>query len=272
VIAFLLGSAVTASAQPNAPFQCFANGGVSTPARSEDITALVGDFVLNCVGGNATALNALVPTVNIQVFLNTSLTSRLITTSTSGTQYSEALLLLDEPAPANQFACVGTNANSPTACEAWGDGTGSTTVGYYGGGTVGGATVCNSVPFINTSPATTCVPGNNKNVFQAIQTTSNSVTFIGIPVDPPGTSGSRVIRITNIRGNANALGVAGANATPTPIVETISPNPPQFLPVSNPSQTVAFIQRGLVFSIQAATCPTASSTCTVGSTITTATL
>jgi len=42
VVAFLLGSAVTASAQnPNSPFQCFANGGVSTPARSEDITALV---------------------------------------------------------------------------------------------------------------------------------------------------------------------------------------------------------------------------------------
>ena len=75
VIAFLLGSAVTASAQPNAPFQCFANGGVSTPARSEDITALVGDFVLNCVGGVPTAYGAQVPQVNIQVFLNTSLTS-----------------------------------------------------------------------------------------------------------------------------------------------------------------------------------------------------
>src|ERR1700687_5632964 len=86
VIAFLLGSAVTASAQPNAPFQCFANGGVSTPARSEDITPLVGGFVLNCVGGVATAANALIPSVNIQVFLNTSLTSRLLTTSSSGVQ------------------------------------------------------------------------------------------------------------------------------------------------------------------------------------------
>jgi len=75
------------------------------------------------------------------------------------------------------------------------------------------------------------------------------VTFLGVPIDPPGTSGSRVVRITNVRGNANALGVAGANATPTPIVETISPTPPQFLPVSNPSQTVAFIQRGLTFGL-----------------------
>src|SRR5713101_7264352 len=81
VIAFLLGSAVTASAQANNPFQCFANGGVSTPARSEDITALVGDFVLNCVGGQPTAFGGVIPAVNVQVFLNTSLTSRLMNTS-----------------------------------------------------------------------------------------------------------------------------------------------------------------------------------------------
>src|SRR5258707_860630 len=104
VIAFLLGSAVTASAQ-NAPFQCFANGGVSTPARSEGITELVGDMVLNCVGGIPTAPGQPIPQVNVQIFLNTSLTSRLLTTSTSGPQYSEALLILDEPLPGAQFAC-----------------------------------------------------------------------------------------------------------------------------------------------------------------------
>jgi hypothetical protein len=156
--------------------------------------------------------------------------------------------------PQFQFACVGNASVTGTACEAWGNGSGNTSAGYYGNGTVGGATVCNSVPFINSVPATTCTPGNNKNVFQAIQTTSNSVTFIGVPIDPPGTVGNRIVRITNVRGNANALGVAGANATPTPIVETVSPNPPQFLPVSNPSQTVAFIQRGLVFSVTAPNC------------------
>jgi len=274
VIAFLLGSAVTASAQTNAPFQCFANGGVSTPARSEDITALVGDFVLNCVGGSPTAFGGQIPPVNIQVFLNTSLTSRLINTGggCGGSGCSEALLLLDEPAPANQSACVGSG-NTITTCNGFGNGSGNTTVGYYGGGTVGGNALggCTNVPYTVVS-GQTCFPGNNKNVFQAIQTTSNSVTFIGIPIDPPGTSGSRVVRITNVRGNANALGVAGSNATPTPIVETISPNPPQFLPVSNPSQTVAFIQRGLVFTVQAPNCPTNGSPCTVGSAITTGTL
>jgi len=277
VIAFLLGSAVTASAQPNAPFQCFANGGVSTPARSEGITELVGDLVLNCLGGNPTAPNTQIPAVNIQVFLNTSLTSRLMSTATGcGTLgCSEALLLLDEPAPAAQFPCIGAGITI-TVCNGFGNGSGNTTAGYYGGGTVGGNTLgaCTAVPYF---PVTgqPCLPGNNKNIFQAIQTTSNSVTFIGVPIDPPGTSGSRIVRITNVRANANALGVAGANATPTPIVETISPNPPQFLPVSNPSQTVAFIQRGMVFSVQAATCVPSSGngfTCSPGSTITTGTL
>jgi hypothetical protein len=271
VIAFLLGSAVTASAQaPPNPLQCFANGGVSTPARSEDITALVGDLVVVCTGGVPTPFGGIVPSTNIQVFLNTSLTSRLLTTSSSGPQFSEALMLVDEPAPGNQFGCASPSApsNTPTICNAFGNGSGNTTSAYYGGGTVGGNASgnCTSVPYIAVT-GQPCSPGNNKNVFQAIQTTSNSVTFLGIPVDPPGTSGSRTFRITNVRGNANALGVAGANATPTPIVETISPTSPQFLPVSNPSQTVAFIQRGLVFSLQACTSSSSSGVCSLSGTV-----
>src|ERR1700722_15175489 len=88
VAAFMLGSAITASAQ-TAPFQCFANGGVSTPARAEGLTELVGDLVLNCTGGTPTPFGAVINPVNIQVFLNTALTSRLLTTSTTGSQWSE---------------------------------------------------------------------------------------------------------------------------------------------------------------------------------------
>src|SRR5262245_51036499 len=91
VIAFLLGSAVTASAQ--GPFQCFANGGVSTPARSEGLTELVGDLVLNCIGGIPTAPGVSIPPVNIQVFLNTALTSRLLIATSTTQQFSEALLI-----------------------------------------------------------------------------------------------------------------------------------------------------------------------------------
>jgi len=267
VLAFMLGSAVTASAQ-NQPFQCFANGGVSTPARAEGLTELVGDLVLNCQGGVPAGFGQVINPVNIQLFLNTALTSRLLgTTSTSANNFSEALLLLDEPLPTNQVACSTTS----TICPAYGIGSGNSATtgigtpnaanGYYGPGTIGssntnpvyvpfigngGACVFTSVGAPGNVPASAFgCPGNNRNVFQGIQTTSNSVTFLAVPIDPPGTTGFRTIRITNIRGNANALGVAGSNATPTPIVGTVSPNPPQFLPVSNPSQTLAFIQRGL---------------------------
>jgi len=284
VLALMLGSVVTASAQTT-PFQCFANGGVSTPARAEGLTEIVGDLVLNCQGGTPAGFGLPINPVNIQVFLNTALTSRLLTTSTT-TVYSEALLLLDEPLPQNQFAC----SNSSTICPGYGtsngagfgtqSGTGftplvpqyqtvggNTSNGYYGAGVTGSAFPSAALPYGFAEGGFPCTgagqagpagiivgcPGNNKNIFQGLQTTSNSVTFLAVPIDPPGTSGSRTIRITNIRGNANALGVAGSNATPTPIVETISPNPPQFLPVSNPSQTVAFIQRGLVASLLAVT-------------------
>jgi len=255
VLAFLLGSAVTASAQ-SAPFQCFANGGVSTPARAEGLTELVGDFVLNCVGGTPTPLGAQIPQVNVQVFLNTSITSRLLGGSSTLT---EAFLLLDEPLPANQFAC--NPGGSSTVCPGYGNGIGATGAGYYGGGVIGsssGACVNTGSPLTSTPTGILGCPGNNRNIFQGLLTASNSITFLAVPIDPPGTN-NRVVRITNIRGNANALGVAGANATPTPIVETISPTPAQFLPVSNPSQTVAFIQRGLVASLLAVTATTGSS-------------
>jgi hypothetical protein len=136
-------------------------------------------------------------------------------------------------------------------------------VGYYGGGAIGSNVAGCTAGSGNAIPAGQC-PGDNKNVFQAIQTTSKSVTFLGVPIDPPGSSGSRVVRITNIRGNANALPVAGANASPTPIIETVSATPPQFLPVSNPSQTVAFIQRGLTFGLfTSATSSTVASSVTL---------
>jgi hypothetical protein len=219
----LVGLSGAAFAQPAGPFQCFANGGVSTPARAESVSELVGDYVVVCVGGTPTLVGSLVPLLDIQVFLNTSLTSRLLADN-----WSEALLLMDEPTPQTQRICgsQGDMQTSPGFCSITGTGTGS---GTYNG------------------------TAGRPNVFQSRQTTTNSVTFFGVPIDPPGTSGQRVLRFTNIRGDANALGVAGANSTPTPIVETISPNPPPFLPILNsPSQTVAFIQQGVFASLSGA--------------------
>jgi len=235
VLALLLGSAVTASAQ-NPALQCFANAAVPPIVRAEGITELVGDLLLNCTGGTPTAVGAQIPPVNIQVFLNTSVTSRVL--STTGGTWLESLLLIDEPAPAAQFGCETVSG----VCTGLGNGTGAPT--YYGPGTSG-------------------TTGNNKNVFQGQLIGSNSVLWLGVPIDPPGSTGTRVIRITNMRGNANALGVASGNSIPTPIIESITATGTQSVPINNPQQTVAAIQKGLQFTLGSSA--TTTSAFTVGS-------
>ena len=90
IVAFLLGTATNASAQASgAPLVCNTNAGVPPLVRAEGYTELVGDIVLVCTGGNpGQGLTA-----NFQLFLNTNITSRLV-----GSSFSEALLMVDEPA------------------------------------------------------------------------------------------------------------------------------------------------------------------------------
>jgi hypothetical protein len=229
VLAFLLGSAVTANAQP--ALSCVTAGGVNTPVRAEGLTELVGDFIITCTGGTSTAFGAPIPTVNIQAFISgTSITSRLMASSSTLPQLSEALLLLDEPAPGAQYGCAVAPSCYTPALPALGTGSGSPLVAY-GPGTLG-------------------TVGNTRNVYQGLQTASNAITFLGIPIDPPGTSGQRIIRITNVRVNANALGVSAVNQVPVPVYETITATPFNFLPVSGlATQAVGSVQRGLNFTL-----------------------
>ena len=88
------------------------------------------------------------------------------------------------------------------------------------------------------------------------------MVFAGIPIDPPGTlcpasdpgnTGTvtvnvpchRIIRITNIRGDASTKGVAQGNQTSTITADLII-NPSSGLPVDNPTHVVARVQLGLV--------------------------
>jgi hypothetical protein len=76
VLALLLGSGGVANAQQAPAFQCIANAGVPPLVRSEGVTELVGDIVLNCDGGvplpgaipgQALPGNVTLPTVNIRI-------------------------------------------------------------------------------------------------------------------------------------------------------------------------------------------------------------
>lgn len=225
-IALLLGVAGTASAQT--PLSCFASAAATPLLRAEGITELTGDVVLNCTGGIPTGAGTPVPQVNIQVFLNTSVTSRILsTTGAAGLGWSEAVLLIDEPLPAAQLACGAATAPESVT------GSGICPVtGTGGAGTYSGA-------------------AGRPNMFQG-QIVGNSVLFLGVPVDPPGTTANRIIRITNIRANANALGVASGNAPPTPVIATISTSPSSALPVNNPQQIVGYTQKSLTVSFRAA--------------------
>jgi len=225
VVALAFGAASTANAQQVAAFSCVGNAGVPPIVRAEGLTELVGDLVLNCTGGTPTAAGSPVPQANVQIFLNTNVTSRLV-----ADPWSEALLMIDEPTAAAQRYC---SVNG--GCAITGVGAAAGSDGFVDG-----------VDYDETS-GTGTVP----NVYQGRNAGANSIVWLGVPIDPPGTNATRVIRITNIRANANQLGVS-STLIPTQIVMFISVTGTTSVPINNPQQTVAFIQPGLSFSTRQA--------------------
>jgi len=232
----LLGLVTTASAQ-TAAFQCTANAGVPPLLRSEGLTELTGDIVLNCTGGTPTPIGTQIPSANISVFLNTAVTSRLLSMVSGQPGNSEALLLIDEP---NAALAAGAGGQVPCLV--------ASTCPVYGTG--GGATA-----FKGSDTATGGTATTTENIWVGT-VSGNSVTFIGVPVEPPGTTGTRVYRITNLRANASAV-APGGFGTPGQVVALISATPatgptgftPSF-PINNPQQIVGFVQTGLNFIVR----------------------
>src|SRR4051794_17841960 len=96
VVALIASLAVPASAQTTIQqtVTCTASSGGNPPlVRAEGLAELVGDVVLVCQGGTPTAAGQPVPLINVNIFLTTNVTSKIV----SGTDLSEALLIVDEP-------------------------------------------------------------------------------------------------------------------------------------------------------------------------------
>ncbi len=187
-------------------------------------------MLLNCNGGTPTLLGANIPLSNVTIFLNTNITSRLV----GAGGLSEATLMIDEPHPAPAVAIPDNAVVLPPAgsplqnlCTENGQGASCPETGTFVG-----------VP--SNSPYAT-----QPNVFSGVQNSASSVVFLGVPIDAPGTAGQRVIRITNVRANAFQLGVS-STLIPTQITMYIAVNGSQQVTINNPTQTVAFIQIGLV--------------------------
>ncbi|MGI8988155.1 MAG: beta strand repeat-containing protein, partial [Bryobacteraceae bacterium] len=81
---------IPASAQFSNSFNCAASVAGPPVLRAEGLAELTGDVVLTCSGGPPVGTT----TVNVQIFLNTSVTSRLLNGNAS-----EAVLLVNEPPP-----------------------------------------------------------------------------------------------------------------------------------------------------------------------------
>jgi len=230
-VALLLGMSSTANAQlgggTTPSFQCAANAANPTIVRAEGLTELVGDLTLNCTGGSPTPLGAAIPLSNVTVFLNTNITSRLV----SG-NISEATLLIDDPHPATPVpANAVPPAGSPPQKLCTPVAVACPETGTFAG--VGSVSPYQAQP----------------NVFLGQQNSASSVVFLGVPIDAPGTTGVRVIRVTNVRANAFQLGVS-STLIPTQITMYIAVNGSQQILINNPTQTVALIQVGLIVSSQ----------------------
>jgi hypothetical protein len=135
-------------------------------ARGE--SELVEDVLLTCV---STAPSQSI-SINVQVALNTNLTSRITNTATLA---MEPLLSIDDPDP----------------------GVPNTSNGFpYFGQVLG-------------TPGILAGAAGSGNVYQGTQAASNAVRFLGVPYV---TGGTRVFRITNLRANVALLGINPVNA------------------------------------------------------------
>ncbi len=260
VVALLAGLTVPASAQSTA-VSCTNAGGVTPTVRSQGLTELMGDLVVQCTGGTPTAAGAVVPQVNFTVILSTNITSKLLS---SNGLFNEALMIIDEPnAP-------GPNSNRPILnCGAAGapdssleSGPGVCSIISTGvpantyDGTSNGFGPPPGTCGVGAAPAVGTYGCGRPNVFQGRQGSpfntgqANTVSFLNVPVDPPGTGTTRTIRVTNVRGNANLVGIA-STFTQIPITMQLSINGNTSLAINLPGtgQVVAFVQTGLIVSV-----------------------
>lgn len=206
-------------AQPT-PLTCTINAAVPPVVRVDGLAELTGHVVVICVGGTPTPAGTAIPSTNLQVFLNTSISSRILLNG-----WSEALLAIDEPVESAQRVC-GTAGDVQTqtgVCAIKGTGNGANVYD----GSVG-----------------------RPNIFQGQIAGTNSIVWAGVPIDPPGNSGTRILRLMNVRADASAIGPPGPNQPPTHVVAVFTSSGTAPLPITGPhQQVVGFINVNVTSSV-----------------------
>jgi hypothetical protein len=284
MVALVVGLSIPASAQGGA-VTCNAFT-TPTLVRAEAYADLVGDYVLQCNGGTPTAPGNVVPSVNVTVFLSTNITSKLTASATSVFNEA-LLLVDDPNSQSNptrpilncgnfSSAFNGAPDNGPSGpgvCETIAPsstlaspGLSNPAATYDGTPGVQGTTT-NNVTFTcanSTVSGTNNLNGTNvanfnsygcgrPNVFQGRLGTAQNVgqnsiiVFAGVPFDPPGTQTTRTLRITNVRADAEFLGVT-STFTQQSILMSVSFSGTTFIQINNFSGqqlTVATVLHGL---------------------------
>jgi hypothetical protein len=258
VVAFLTSIAIPAYSQ----FTCNNFIAVNVPARAEGYAELGGDIIFTCPanGQPPTTPGSVVPSVNITVSANTNITSRILATLAFGamTKFNEALLIIDEP---NTTKWNATGGRPIANCGASGEDSGPD-----GGG------VCHIIAPTNPSRTydgsvgvrasgladgdfTACAHASDfgcgrPNVFQGRNAASlisgqfNAIQFLEVPFDPPSSTTSRSVRITNIRVDATRFGVSSPFST-VPVTATVSFGGGTTISVPDTTVTVAQVQQGM---------------------------
>ena len=183
----------SAAGQVGAPLTCVAQAAGTPTVRAEGVAELVGDVLILCNGGVPTPANESLRQVNFQIFAQPSIniTSRQLAGAGTG-NFSEALLFIDEPSPANQTLC-GSGAY-PYSVPA---GSGQTLISGNCGAHAGTGNGIGTYNPNVTAPVITSAQTYRGNAYQARQISNNSLVWQGIPFDPPGNLTTRWIRITN---------------------------------------------------------------------------
>ena len=106
------GLMITPAVHAQTQMACTASAPTPTTMRSTGTTELAGDLVLTCRGGTPVTSGAF-PTVDISIFFNAAVTSRVLVPS-SGTipAQTDAILIVDTPVATDQRPCLSTPCNN----------------------------------------------------------------------------------------------------------------------------------------------------------------
>ena len=190
--------------------------------RVEGWTELVGDILLACTNTNVAyaGTNSAIQPADIAVQLPTNITSKILNPGASQ-QVSEATLMIDD------LKNPATGANFPRLlCS-------DSAIG----GVLGTCAVTGNGDATQTYNGT----GGHPNMFvgRPGSYTPNTVVFSAVPLDPPASSLTRYIRITNIRANATTYSLGST------ITALISFQNTTAVLTNNITVNVGYVQRGL---------------------------